>query len=196
MTQTTAKLKVRSDRKQAKRQQKKDMIAKSALIALCELGYANTSLRDIAANCDLSLGMLHYYFEDKDALILHCVRLHKQRFFDQVRSTYEREPNLKSFYAALVDALLSGWKTHRLWYDMRSQAMFTSELQPIVRELEDQLIELVKMAYGNNISDADAYHVYTLLDGVFSNHVHALSMGRHFEADDVTEAFGKIRFAV
>ena len=59
---------------------KKRPIAESAITALQELGFANTSLRDIAAKSDMSLGMLHYYFEDRSDLIIYCVRIYKQDF--------------------------------------------------------------------------------------------------------------------
>ncbi|MFT7449151.1 MAG: AcrR family transcriptional regulator, partial [Glaciecola sp.] len=49
MTDMATKLKVRALRKSAKRNEKKRQIAESAINALQELGYANTSLRDIAS---------------------------------------------------------------------------------------------------------------------------------------------------
>ena len=55
-------------RKQKKRELKRQQIAQSALWALQDLGLANTTLRDVVAKSDLSLGMIHYYFEDRDAL--------------------------------------------------------------------------------------------------------------------------------
>jgi hypothetical protein len=45
-------------------------LAEAALVTLSELGYARTSLREIAQNSVFSHGVLHYYFNDKIDLIL------------------------------------------------------------------------------------------------------------------------------
>ena len=49
--------------------ERRAQLAAAALQTLAELGYARTSLRDIAQNSDFSHGVLHYYFSDKEDLI-------------------------------------------------------------------------------------------------------------------------------
>src|SRR5690349_15394605 len=49
-------------------------LADAALQTLSELGYARTSLREIAQHTSFSHGVLHYYFRDKVELITYCVR--------------------------------------------------------------------------------------------------------------------------
>ena len=56
MTDTTLTIQARADRKSAKQDMKKRQIADSAIMALQELGYANTSLRDIAAKSESVAG--------------------------------------------------------------------------------------------------------------------------------------------
>src|SRR6202007_3228864 len=53
---------------------RRDELAGAALQTLAELGYARTSLREIAQNSEFSHGVLHYYFSDKQDLLTHCVR--------------------------------------------------------------------------------------------------------------------------
>ena len=45
---------------------------------LGELGFARTSLREIAQKTAFSHGVLHYYFRDKIELITYCVRRYKE----------------------------------------------------------------------------------------------------------------------
>jgi TetR/AcrR family transcriptional repressor of bet genes len=52
-------------------------LADSALRTLGELGYARSSLREIANNSEFSHGVVHYYFADKLELIVYCVRQYK-----------------------------------------------------------------------------------------------------------------------
>ena len=52
-------------------------MAEATLKTLSELGYARTSLREIAQNSEFSHGVLHYYFRGKQDLILEAVRQYK-----------------------------------------------------------------------------------------------------------------------
>src|SRR5271168_1329618 len=54
-------------------------LAEAALETLAELGYARTSLREIAQNSEFSHGVLHYYFSDKVDLICCGVRYYKAK---------------------------------------------------------------------------------------------------------------------
>src|SRR6195256_5465391 len=65
-------------------------LGEAALQTLAELGYARTSLREIAQNSEFSHGVLHYYFTDKVDLILCSVRQYKARCvkrYDEVTTT-------------------------------------------------------------------------------------------------------------
>ena len=57
--------------------ERRNQLAESALQTLGELGYARTSLREIANNSEFSHGVVHYYFQDKLELIVYCVRYYK-----------------------------------------------------------------------------------------------------------------------
>src|SRR5688572_10082054 len=65
-------------------------LAESALKTLGELGYARTSLREIANSSEFTHGVVHYYFRDKIDLISYCVRYYKTkcaRRYDEVVET-------------------------------------------------------------------------------------------------------------
>ena len=167
------KLRDRAQRNARKRDEKKAMIAGSALRALQELGYANTSLRDIAAQSDMSLGMLHYYFEDKMQLIIYCVSAYKSGFTSRVRAALDgvigRDAVIAAFSKALALAIVEDAASHRLWYDIRAQAMFDPAFRPVVAEIESTLIEVVHLAGraagrpADHIGDLD----YAMIDGAF-----------------------------
>lgn len=173
MNEMPAKLKARAARKSAKRDEKKRQIAESALEALKELGYANTSLRDIAEKSDMSLGMLHYYFEDRSDLIIYCVQVYKEDFVARITSALAsaegRDQVVDSFTEALVASIFDDEMTHRLWYDIRTQAMFDETFRPVVAEIEAQLVGIVRTALvkaGHGAPQQVEIH-YALLDGVF-----------------------------
>lgn len=168
-----AKLQKRATRNAQKRSQKKVMIAQSALQALQELGYANTSLRDIAAEADLSLGMLHYYFEDKAELITFCVTAYKAEFSALVKNALEgvdgREAVIERFAEALAGSIFNDGASHRLWYDIRTQALFDPSFRVAVLEIEQTLIDVVQQAWilaGNSAGAFSPLH-YSVVDGAF-----------------------------
>jgi AcrR family transcriptional regulator len=173
MNEMPAKLRARAERKSAKRDEKKRQIAESAIEALKELGYANTSLRDIAEKSDLSLGMLHYYFEDRSDLIIYCVSIYKQEFVRDIAEALNnaegREQVIDAFAEALVTSIVDDAPTHRLWYDIRTQAMFDETFRPVVAEIEAKLIGLVRTALekADRTAPEPVEISYALLDGVF-----------------------------
>jgi len=164
-------------RRSGKRDARKRALAEDAIKALSELGYARTSLRDIANCSGVSVGVLHYYFHDKEDLISFCVRVYKEDFMKRLDSIAASAPDsdslIRSFSDGLVETLDRGGDVHRLWYDIRSQAMFDEVFQPVVEEIEDALIgvtERVLLRIGALRGCAPAMNAreaYLLLDGQF-----------------------------
>ena len=75
MTKVAGKKQERIARRQVdKFAERRAQLADAALQTLAELGYARTSLREIAQNSQFSHGVLHYYFNDKVDLIIESVK--------------------------------------------------------------------------------------------------------------------------
>jgi AcrR family transcriptional regulator len=122
-------------------------LAGAALQALGELGYARTSLREIAQNSRFSYGVLHYYFADKLELILYCVKEYKAlcvKRYDQLALDAEDGDALANLFAlGLAQTAREDAVMHRLWYDVRSQSMFEGSLHPDVLEISASLQEMI-----------------------------------------------------
>jgi AcrR family transcriptional regulator len=122
-------------------------LAEAAITTLAALGYARTSLREIAQNSEFSHGVLHYYFADKIDLITCCVRLYKSRCmtrYDNVvlgATTFEHL--LNGFLEALGNTVREEAHLHRLWYDLRAQALFESAFRQDVLEIETGLEAMI-----------------------------------------------------
>lgn len=173
MNELPQKLQARSQRKAAKRDEKKRKLAESAFEALIELGYANTSLRDIAERSDLSLGMLLYYFDDKNELILSCVGTYKAAFVAHLRGSVSgqraTEDTIDAFATALARSIVHAAGSHKLWYDIRNQALFDGTFLSVVDEIETAMIEMVRLFLSQIGKDGgrDAEATYAMLDGLF-----------------------------
>ena len=130
-----------------KHQTRRDQLAESALVTLGELGYARTGLRDIAANSPFSHGVVHYYFRDKNELIVYCVRFHKsrcvQRYDDIIERSTTADELVDGFIGKLRLTLTSDAPMHRLWYDLRSASMFEEPLRETVDVIDGWLLDMV-----------------------------------------------------
>jgi len=180
MNQLASKLHERAERKSRKRDEKKKQIARSAIKALQQLGYANTGLRDIAADADMSLGSLHYYFEDKTELIIYCVTRYKE-----VGSLID------GFALALADTIVDDSETHQLWYDIRSQSQFDPTFRPVVLEIEASMLALVETAALNMKLNIDCVTEYAALDGIFRYLLQERRFGKEKSRDELHDVFQK-----
>lgn len=122
-------------------------LADAALQTLSELGYARTSLREIAQNSVFSHGVLHYYFTDKVDLITCCVRQYKGRCvtrYDQITAdATSREALERDFLASLAQTVRDEGPMHRLWYDLRSQALFEPCFRDDVAAIDKSLENMI-----------------------------------------------------
>lgn len=166
---------------------RRDELADAALLTLGELGYARTSLREIAQNSAFSHGVFHYYFRDKFHLITFCVRRYKEHCVTRYDGLVERartpEELRDGFADLLVETMCDDVAMHRLWYDLRVQAMFEETLRSTVLDLDQQLEAMIWRVVSRHaelrgiepaVTPAFAYSVF---DGLFENALCAHVMG-------------------
>jgi AcrR family transcriptional regulator len=171
-------------------------LADATLATLGELGYARTSLREIAQKTEFTHGVLHYYFRDKIELITYCVRRYKEHCvtrYDEIVAESARPDELaRRFGDALVATMVDDALTHRLWYDLRCQAMFEPALRATVSDLDRQLEEMIWRVVSRHAELAGetpavpAATAYSVFDGLFEN-----CLMRHLAGDDT--AAGRLR---
>jgi AcrR family transcriptional regulator len=127
--------------------ERREELAQAALQTLSELGYARTSLREIAQNSDFSHGVLHYYFADKVDLIMYCVKRYKaacvKRYDEIVASAKTAEALRRGFAAGMAETLRADATLHRLWYDLRTQSLFEASFRDDVTEIDRSLERMI-----------------------------------------------------
>jgi len=156
-------------------------LAEAALATLGELGYARTSLREIAQKSEFTHGVFHYYFADKLDLICCCVRHYKAKCvtrYDEVTATSRsREALLDGFAAKLAETLRDDASMHRLWYDLRAQALFEDAFRGDVLEIDQSLENMVwRIAsryaeLGDKTPVVSSGVLYALFDGLFQRYL-------------------------
>ena len=158
-------------------EERRAQLAQSALETLGELGYARTSLREIAQNSEFTHGVVHYYFADKIELIVHCVRLYKEqsahRFDEVVTSSRNPAELLDRFADKLVETMTTEAPLHRLWYDLRTQSLFEDAFRDEILAIDRTFQDLnwrVVMRYAalsgrDPLLEPEA--AYAMFDGLF-----------------------------
>ena len=159
--------------------QRRDELAEAALQTLSELGYARTSLREIAQNSTFSHGVLHYYFSDKVDLIIHCVKHYKAicvlRYDQIVDDATTADGLAEGFAHGLAATAREDAALHRLWYDVRSQSMFEAAFRDDVLEIDDSLQRMIWRIVSRyaELSGRPATvapsAAYAVLDGLFQH---------------------------
>ena len=128
-------------------EQRRAELGEATLQTLATLGYARTSLREIAQNSAFTHGVLHYYFKDKTDLILCSVRQYKARCVTRydhlVDEATDGDVLLDGFLKTLGETLRDEAPLHRLWYDLRSQAMFEEAFRDDVALIDKSLEKMI-----------------------------------------------------
>ncbi len=136
--------------------------------------------------------MIHYHFKDKNDLLAAAVSLYKEAFLQQVEgciaSAGDRAMLAEKLGSLLQQAVVEHGMTHRLWYDIRAQALFDQSFLGLVSDLEDRLIRVIREALKRlsaldqrqgapQSANLDATLVYITLDGWFRYYLQRFTMG-------------------
>src|ERR1700761_4825434 len=206
-TLTLTEVKERNRDRVARRQvdkfaERRGQLAPAALQTLAELGYARTSLRDIAQNSEFSHGVLHYYFSDKFELITYCVRQYKAECvtrYDNAVTTATTTAELKQgFGAAMAGTLREDATLHRLWYDLRNQSQFEEAFRADAREIDGSLERMIwrivsKFAELSGTAPVVTPAVaYAMFDGLFQHALISHLAGNDAAAPDLEQNVARL----
>src|ERR1700733_12585953 len=157
--------------------ERRAQLADAELQTLAELGYARTSLREIAQNSQFSHGVLHYYFSDKQDLITQGVRQYEAacvtRYDEIVATASSAEELQREFSAAMAQTLRTDAPMHRLWYDLRNQSLFEESFRADVLEIDQRREEMIWRVISRYAEFAcirvalSPAAAYSILDGLF-----------------------------
>ncbi len=182
--------------------QRRAQLARSALVTLSDLGYARTSLREIAQNSEFSHGVLHYYFRDKVELITYCVKQYKTECvtrYDRIVETAETAEDLRhAFGSAMAATLREDARLHRLWYDLRNQSLFEKVFRADVLDIDETLelmIWRIVDRYADLLGkplDLDRSTVYALFDGLFQQGLLRYLAGRDGAARHLQDSVERV----
>ncbi|GAC67306.1 TetR/AcrR family transcriptional regulator [Gordonia soli] len=194
MTQVADTTTRAEERAPGKFEARRTELALATLHTLAELGYARTSLREIAQNSEYSHGVLHYYFTDKLDLIAHAVRQYEAvcvTRYDEVVARAESAEQLQiEFTETFFETLRADAPIHRLWYDLRNQSLFDDSFRADVLDIEERREQMIWRVIARfcELSDVEPSitpaTAYITIDGIFQRALLHQIAGRDAEIDD------------
>jgi AcrR family transcriptional regulator len=156
--------------------------------ALCEYGYANVTMQDIADRTDRSKAALHYHFDGRDDLFREFLSYLHDDFVERTANPTGETPA-----ARLVDLLRTVLSTPddpdetveftTAYLEMKAQAPYKEELREGLRRIDDHLVDQVATLVAEGVEagefsaetdpEAVATFVSTYLHGTWTRSVAA-----------------------
>ena len=163
----------------ARGRKRRQEIIDAARDLLIDGGYANFTLRDVAARAGAQLGTLHYYFSTKDELLYAIFDQEIVWYTEGIRKAAETTSTTTGRLTAIVDAALLEQKQPRmvLWrtlialalHDPKAAELLASENRIFARAFADQLLN-IEPGLGDERAQHIARMILTMLDGFASQH--------------------------
>ena len=113
----------------------RQMILETAARLFRHEGYAATTLRAIAAECDMKAGSIYYHFASKEAIVAEVLDIGVQRVFDAVKQAVDALPADTGLAATLRCAIEAHLRALLLAHDFTSANIrVLGQVPPAVRE--------------------------------------------------------------
>ncbi len=140
-------------------------ILNAAFDYISKNGYANVSLRDIATEAGVVLSQLHYYFKNKEGLLVAVIQMVTKRTLAEVENAIQSGVNAKERYNALVgyfqELLDERPRVFRVLVDLSSMALWSQTFAVMLNSLFDGLAELIEKYIVVLVPQEAAFHAYS-----------------------------------
>jgi AcrR family transcriptional regulator len=121
-------------------QQRAQQIVDAASRVMCREGYGGTTMKDIAAEAGIAPGLIHYYFDSKEDLLLAVTRTLCEQMRNDAEEAFAaagEQPPIARAYAAL-----EATKAHLAMPDQQRLLMETITLSLSEPRMKQQLVAL------------------------------------------------------
>jgi AcrR family transcriptional regulator len=112
-----------------------------AIAAIAARGYDAVRLRDVAAACGVTTGMVQHYFDSREELLVAAFERAAFRQVDSWRESARAEPDDARRLQVLLEQMLSEFgdlDTCVVWSELCASAVRHPDLQTVVRHVFDQ----------------------------------------------------------
>lgn len=142
---------------------RRGQIVQAAAAVLARQGYGDTSLKDVAREAGVAPGLLHYYFESKQELLLEVVvRMEREVISDWQAAVADIEDPIERIVAALDHAAERCSRQpefFRLLFDLYNLGISSPALQARCAEMWNHFIDEIETEVRRVLGRLPAYSV-------------------------------------
>ena len=151
---------------------------RAAAELICERGFGDTRIADVAKRAGVSSALVIYYFGTRDRLLVDALRYSEESFYEAVEKMLAEEPSVRERLSLLIkwtcvpegnDEIPGAWG---LWFDLWAQAFRHDEIKAGRAELDARwramIVDAIKAEEVDSKIDAKlfALEFSVLLDGL------------------------------
>jgi AcrR family transcriptional regulator len=169
--------------------EKRNRIIEKGFELMCENGYYNTTIPDIAKCADVSVGIIYQYFNDKKDIFIEGVKDYSNNIMypmlNILETTQIKINDLKSVIESMIDNFI---KTHTISKKAHEELIAMSHLDEDVSNIfnnsELEMTEkIVSLLENNNIHITNAREKVHIAVGLIDNLCHEIVYHKHENID-------------
>jgi AcrR family transcriptional regulator len=140
--------------RQVKKEEKIEKVLAAALSLLAKKGYENTTINDIADEAQISRGLLHYYFKDKEDLVAHALTYGFGPMWDSSVGKIQGARSPQQLVDTMIEVLQTNIRQNpdfsallfEMWVSARRSAKLRKVFNDGLNEAIGRLTDLLQLA--------------------------------------------------
>lgn len=100
------------------REEKVERILEAAVAVLAEKGYENATIKQIALKAKVNWGLLHYYFKDKEDLVVHALEFASDKILASTSQLFSAERSPEETVDRTIDLLKKNYSENAGFYKL------------------------------------------------------------------------------
>jgi AcrR family transcriptional regulator len=156
---------------------------------MCENGYYNTTIPDIAKYAEVSVGIIYQYFNDKKDIFIEGVSNYANNIMYPMIKRFEngsiKIENLKSVLEIMIDNYINKHKISKKAHEeLMAMSYLDEDVAKIFNNSEMEMTQkIVSLLENNNIYITNSYEKVHIVIGIIDNLCHEIIYHKHESLD-------------
>jgi AcrR family transcriptional regulator len=169
--------------------EKRNRIIEKGFELMCENGYYNTTIPDIAKYAEVSVGIIYQYFNDKKDIFIEGVSNYANNIMYPMIKRIEngsiKIENLKSVLEIMIDNYINKHKISKKAHEeLMAMSYLDEDVAKIFNNSEMEMTQkIVSLLENNNIYITNSYEKVHIVIGIIDNLCHEIIYHKHESLD-------------
>ncbi len=169
--------------------EKRNRIIEKGFELMCEQGYYNTTMPDIAKYADVSVGIIYQYFNDKKDIFIEGVKQYSDRIMYPMINLLETEKieinNFESLFKNMIKKFIENHNISKKAHEeLLAMSHLDDDIAKIFKDYEYEMTEkIVALLENNNICLQNPREKIHILWGIIDNFCHEVVYHKHSKID-------------